>query len=140
MPPDPLWTTRVRLVFNSQTIGSFSNFYSWQLYSQLTYRGPQYLFGKISTSLINTISIERTTMIFNTNYALSKWLHLHRASVMSGCIFFLASCKRSKIIQMIPNKSTKNYSKILNGELNSGLLGESPVSYPIDHHDILCLL
>ena len=34
-----------------------------------------------------------TVSIFNTSYALSKGPHLHRACVIGGCIFFLASCK-----------------------------------------------
>jgi len=54
----------------------------------LTYRDPQYLFGKISTSLTNSSSIKRTKRIFNTSYAQSKWPHLHRVYVISGCIFF----------------------------------------------------
>ena len=43
-----------------------------QPHVQLTYRNPKYLFGKISTSLTNSSSIERTKRIFNTRYALSK--------------------------------------------------------------------
>ena len=71
-----------------------SNFDSLQFWCQLTYRDPQYHFGKISTSLTNSSSIKRTKRILNTSYALSKWPHLHRAYVISGCIFFLlAVCK-----------------------------------------------
>ena len=68
-----------------------SNFDSLQLCSQLTYRDPQYLFGKISTSLIYRVSIQRTSRISNTSYALSKWPHFHRAYVLGGCIFFSAA-------------------------------------------------
>ena len=41
--------------------------------------------GKISTSLTNTVSIERTEKterIFNTSYSLSKWPHLLRAYLL----------------------------------------------------------
>ena len=65
-----------------------TNFESLQLWCQLIYRVPQYLFGKISTSLTNSISIKRTKRIFNTSYALSKWAHLHRIYVIGGCISF----------------------------------------------------
>ena len=66
----------------------------------MTYRDPQYLFGKISTSLTNTISIERTSRNFDTSYALSKWPHLHRAYVISGCIsIWLAVC--SSILKLL---------------------------------------
>ena len=81
-------TTRVRPRFDSRTIGSSSNFDSLQLCSQLTYRDPQYLFGKISTSLTNSSSIRTTKRVFNVSYTLSKRPHLHRAYVISGCIFF----------------------------------------------------
>ena len=54
----------------------------------MTYRDPQYVFGKILTFLPNTISIQRTSRIFHTSYALSKWPHLHRAYIISRCIFF----------------------------------------------------
>ena len=54
----------------------------------MTHRDPQYLFGKISTSLIHRVSIQRTSRIFITSYALSKRPHLHRAYVKGGCIFF----------------------------------------------------
>ena len=63
-----------------------SNFDSLQLWHQLTYREPHYLFGKISTSLTNSVSIERKKRIFNTSFAPSKWPHLHRAYVIGGCI------------------------------------------------------
>ena len=86
-PSGPPRTTRVRPGFDSQTIGSSSNFDSLYLCSQLTYRDPQYLFGKIWTSLTYIVSIKRTSRIFNIDYALSKWPHLHRAYVIRGCIF-----------------------------------------------------
>ena len=86
-PPGPPRTTQVRPRFDSRTIGSSFNFDSFQIYSQLTYRDTQYLFGKILTSL-NQISIEKTRRIFSTRHALSKWPHLHRAYVISGRIFF----------------------------------------------------
>ena len=54
----------------------------------MTYRDPQYLFGKISTSLTNSSSIKKTRRIFNTSYAQSKWPHLHRAYVIRSYIFF----------------------------------------------------
>ena len=54
----------------------------------MTYRDPQYLFGKISISLANTILIHRTSRIFDISYDLSKWPHLHKAYVINGCIFF----------------------------------------------------
>ena len=38
--------------------------------------------------LRNTISIERTRRIFDTNYALSIWPYLHRVYVICVCIFF----------------------------------------------------
>ena len=38
--------------------------------------------------LKNSSSTEKTKRIFNTSYALSKWPTLHRAYVISGCIFF----------------------------------------------------
>ena len=97
LPPGPPRTTPVWPRFDSRTIGSSSNFDSLQLCSQLTYRDPQYLFGKILTSLTNPSSIKRTKWIFNTSYALSKRPHLHRAYVISGCIFFwLAVSKHCK--------------------------------------------
>ena len=39
-------------------------------------------FGKISTTLINSISIKRTKRIFDTSFALSKLHHLHRVYVL----------------------------------------------------------
>ena len=91
-------------------IGSSSNFDSLQFCSQLTYRDPQYLFGKISSSLTNPSSMKRTKRIFNTSFALSKWPHLHRAYVISGCAFFWLAiakmpfcgpnCSRSKKSQL----------------------------------------
>ena len=47
LPLGPPQTARARPGFESQTIGSSSNFDSLYLCSQLTYRDPQYLFGKI---------------------------------------------------------------------------------------------
>ena len=78
---------------SSYTIGSSSNFDSLQLCSQLTYRDPQHLFGKISTSLTNSISIKRTKRIFNTSYGQSNKPHLHRAYVIGGGIFFWLAVK-----------------------------------------------
>ena len=66
----------------------YFHFDSLQFCSQLTHRDPKYLFGKIVTSLTNRVSIKRTSRVFNTSYALSKWPHLHRAYVISGGIFF----------------------------------------------------
>ena len=54
----------------------------------MTYRNPWYLFGRISTSFTNIGSIKSTSRTFNTSYALSKWPHLHRAYIISRCIFF----------------------------------------------------
>ena len=61
-----------------------SNFDSLQFCSQLTYRDPQYLFGKISISLKYIVSIQKTSRIPNIFFALSKWPHLHRAYLVSG--------------------------------------------------------
>ena len=52
-------------------------------------------------------------MIFNTRYALSKWPHLHRAYVISGCIFFLASCTIVNVLQSIKAVSSVNFHRIL---------------------------
>ena len=53
----------------------------------MTYRDPQYLFEKFWTSLTNSSTIKRNKRILNISYDLSKWPHLHRAYVISGCIW-----------------------------------------------------
>ena len=62
-----------------------SNFDSLQLCCQLTYRDPQYLFGKIWISLKYIVSIQSTCRIFNIGFALSKGPHLHRVYLVTVC-------------------------------------------------------
>ena len=50
----------------------------------MTYRDPQYLFGKISTKLTYIISIQRTKRISNIGFHSSKWPHLHSAYLVIG--------------------------------------------------------
>ena len=80
------WTQSALVLFRVGQVTYFfqtSIFDSLYFWRQLTYRDLQYLFGKISNSLTNSISIKRTRRIFNTSYALSKWPHFNRAYVVS---------------------------------------------------------
>ena len=101
LPPGPPRTTGVRPGFDSRMKGSSSNFDSLQLCSQLTYRDPQYLFGKILTPLTNSSSIERIKGIFNASYALSKWPHLYRAYVVNVPFILILS------VYFFPQSSNK---------------------------------
>ena len=109
----PIWTTQVRPAFDSRTIRSSPNFDSLYLCSQLTYRDPQYLFGKISTSLTCIVSIQSSSRILNTGFAHSKWPHLQRAYVIGGYfLFWLAVCHATMPYNLLKTLDTWTLKKL----------------------------
>ena len=84
-------TTRGQPGFESWTIRSFSKFDRPQLCSPLTCRYSQYLFWKIQTSFVNSVSVQETRSILKIGFSLSKWPHFNSAYVLGVFTTFSAT-------------------------------------------------
>ena len=88
------------------TMAEWQNFFSnLQLWQPVTLQS--FVLQRLTVSLWkglslikNILSIQKVGRIFNIDFALSKWPHLHRPYVVGGCLFNLGTVTRKEKPQL----------------------------------------